>query len=1062
MASLGKQYNGSNLKKSRKLIYEEKEKIEQIISIPHKPLNQESKNVPKSICDFSFKDELGEGTFGHVRLAINKQTGEKVAIKILEKKKILEFEDKIRVEREIKILKCLRHPNIVHLYSVVQTMDNLYIIMEYARGIELFDFIAKRKRIDEITACQIYQQIISGLEYLHKNNIVHRDIKPENLIINKKTKELKIVDFGLSNMFNTEKRLLSSSCGSPSYAAPEMLQGHKYRPQPVDVWSSGIVLYAMICGYLPFEDENNDLLYRKICIGKFSIPEHVSSNCKDLLKKILVTDPIKRITIKQIKNHPWFKLYNIKGKLILYEGLFIDKYIIPLDEDIIDKMSRQMNMEGDIIRLSVLNNKHNDISTLYYLFLLKKVNSNLKSVADLKSDLFREYTKNKNNIFNNENDHFNNSSKLIQSGKEIRKNDYNKKSSNFFNHINEENKKLYSHKKRPVSYGEFNYKNTLNMSNTTRAKKIIDVNNINNYPSQMTDRYNLKQILKPKNIFENKNTDINEEQEYRQKSERRKVSKKEYNTINKDTKDNKDNKKKMKQYNPKDNNEKLEKILSSLKNEIKNKYLGKKDDNSTNDIKLKKCQKDNIKEEEYETNNNNVDNYVEKDIKEEEDFDNKNFNYHNYERDDIKEEEYETEKNKKIDNFEKKEKEKSSSNLRKKLKNSYFNHLLSNRKKIFNTIDWDDNYQELRENNKRFNKNANISSKFQNKLIDKNNIETIEEKNNIPNLSFNLKKLTNSNFNTELLNKNLNTEYSLLNDTSPISNIKKKSKNNISIIKPRKNIYSNSNVVKSKYKHKKSVKHYNNKYINSVSNSKSPVKMNKSCVDINNNNENEKQNSNMYKSQNNKFQTENKNYLNIIYEKENKSSNTNNRKNETSNKQKLYQKLKKDKKSVSSTFNDYKNNLETISKNSYDKLRLNLHLYSSFNNKNEEINKRIYSSNRNTEENYYESIKTIHTINEENNQNEVTFEPFPLSNIYISNRHTLKHEIDNILDDYKIKYKNNGFSYLINNDKNEMISIKIKTYYNPSFNIVQIYKKGNEKYVFFDFINKFLSKIKSI
>ena len=936
--------------------------------------------------------------------------------------------------------------------------------MEYARGIELFDFIAKRKRIDETTACQIYQQIISGLEYLHKNNIVHRDIKPENLIINKKTKELKIVDFGLSNIFNTEKKLLSSSCGSPSYAAPEMLQGHKYRPQPVDVWSSGIVLYAMICGYLPFEDENNDLLYRKICIGKYIIPDHVSSNCKDLLKKILVTDPIKRITIKQIKNHPWFKLYNIKGKLILYEGLFIDKYIIPLDEDIIERMSRQMNIEGDIIRLSVLNNKHNDISTLYYLFLLKKINSNLKSVADLKSDLFKEYTKNKNNIFNNENDHLNNSNKLIQSGKEIRKNDYNKKSSNFFSRISEENKKLYSHKKRPVSYGEFNYKNNLNMSNTTRHKKVNDTINMNNYPSQITDRNNLRQLLKPKNIFEIKDNDINEEQEYRQKSERRKISKKEYNIVNKDIKENKDNKKKVKQYNPKDNNEKLEKILSSLKNEIKNKFLGRKDDYSTNDIKLKKYPKDNIKEEENETNNNNFNNYEKKDIKEEDyEINNNNYNYNNYERDDIREEEYENEKNKKIDNFDKKEKEKekSSSNLRKKLKNSYFNHLLSNRKKIFNTIDWDDNYQELRDNNKRFNKNSNISTKYQNKLMDKNNIETIEEKSNIPNMSFNLKKLTNSNFNTELLNKNLNTDYSLLNDTSPISNTKKKSKNNISIIKPRKNIYSNSNVVKSKYKHKKSVKHYNNKYINSVSNSKSPVKMNKSCVDINNN-ENEKQNNNIYKSHNNKFQTENKNYLNIIYEKENKSSCANNRKSDLSNKQKLYQKLKKDKKSVSSNFNDYKNNLETITKNSFDKLKLNLHLYSSFNNKNEEINKRIYSSNRNTEENYIEPVKTINTINEESNKNEVTFEPFPLSNIYISNRHTLKHEIDNILDDSKIKYKNNGFSYVINNDKNEIIYIKIKTYYNPSFNIVQIYKKGNEKYVFFDIINKLLSKIKSI
>ena len=371
---MSRQYNETSAKKPKSVRKEEKkEKCEEVIPIPHRPLKDETDNS-KTFCDFSFKEQLGEGTFGYVRMAVNNQTGEKVAIKILEKKKLLEYEDIIRIQREIKILKKVRHPNIIHLYSVLQTEENIFIITEYAEGIELFDYIAIKRKIDERTACHIYQQIISGLEYLHKNNVVHRDIKPENLIINRKNKELKIVDFGLSNIFdNDKKKLLSSSCGSPSYAAPEMLNGKKYRPNPVDIWSSGIVLFAMICGFLPFEDENNDALYRKICIGKFTIPDHVSSDCRDLLKRILVTDPNRRITIKQIKNHPWFKLYTVNGEVILYEGLLIDKYIIPIDEEIVENMSIQMNIRPDSIKLCILNNNHSDITTLYYLYLLKKI-----------------------------------------------------------------------------------------------------------------------------------------------------------------------------------------------------------------------------------------------------------------------------------------------------------------------------------------------------------------------------------------------------------------------------------------------------------------------------------------------------------------------------------------------------------------------------------------------------------------------------------------------------------------------------------------------------------------
>ena len=164
----------------------EPEEEEEILSIP--PEDVTNINTPeqkeKVMCDFIIKQVIGEGTFATVRLAVNKQTGEQVAIKIMEKNKIVQKEDRVRIDREIKVLKNLRHPNIVHLYSVIQTEEKIYLIMEYVKGKELFDYIVMKKKLSENEACLFYQQIISGIEYLHKIKYVHRDIKPENLLIN--------------------------------------------------------------------------------------------------------------------------------------------------------------------------------------------------------------------------------------------------------------------------------------------------------------------------------------------------------------------------------------------------------------------------------------------------------------------------------------------------------------------------------------------------------------------------------------------------------------------------------------------------------------------------------------------------------------------------------------------------------------------------------------------------------------------------------------------------------------------------------------------------------------
>lgn len=374
---------------------ESKKSSKDNINISKKPsLKRNSAPRLKNLGQFILGDKIGEGTFGIVRLATHILTGEKVAIKILDKRKITEDVDKEHVEREIKILKMLRHTNIVHLFYVIQNSTSISLIMEYSSGKDLFDYLAAKKRLSEMEACGLFQQLISGLDYLHKLKVAHRDLKPENLLLDHEHKNIKLVDFGLSNIYHSNE-LLSTSCGSPSYAAPEMLNSKEYDGSKVDIWSSGIILFAMICGYLPFEDKDKDNLYKKIQAGVFSIPSFVSEQARDLIQRILVTDPTKRMTIHHIKNHPWFNL--ISPKINVNEGLLIKVVVIPIDEDLVTKME-EFSYKKEVVRANVLANKLNHITTTYYLLLQEKIRKGIPSVADLKSSEFIAYINDQCNL----------------------------------------------------------------------------------------------------------------------------------------------------------------------------------------------------------------------------------------------------------------------------------------------------------------------------------------------------------------------------------------------------------------------------------------------------------------------------------------------------------------------------------------------------------------------------------------------------------------------------------------------------------------------------------------
>ena len=413
-----------------------------------------------NIGNYLIKKTLGQGTFGKVKLGIYLPTGEKVAIKILEKDRIVELDDKVRVKREFDMLARLNHPNVILVAEIFESQNNYYSVMEYCEGGELFNYIVKNRRIGNNESAFFYYQLINGLEYIHSLGIVHRDLKPENLLL---TKEhiLKIIDFGLSNYFKEgQKDYLSTPCGSPCYASPEMVSGKKYNGFKIDIWSTGIILYAMLCGYLPFEDKDNDILFEKILECKLIFPRYIKKDAKDLIEKILVTDPEKRINISEIKNHPFY----LKGKEIF------DQEFSVLKVDNIDANSEKKSIQLNEIELIMDNGrqKQNEKENKNILNIEKDKNKektkNIKIEKSLKN---KKESKNKIISLHIDLDQDNNKKHINCEGKENNKN----LGMEIINSSEKENKEI---KKR-----KFSKKKEKEISENNNDKEGNDKNNIN-------------------------------------------------------------------------------------------------------------------------------------------------------------------------------------------------------------------------------------------------------------------------------------------------------------------------------------------------------------------------------------------------------------------------------------------------------------------------------------------------------------------------------------------------------------------------------------------------------
>ena len=346
-----------------------------------------SGKVPKVLENYAFIKDIGEGNFGKVKLSKLIATNEKYAIKILNKEK-LKAQTKSSSINEIEILSKLNHPNVIHVVKILEDDINFYIIMEYCSKGELFDYIVKQEKLNEIEAAIFFYQLIIGVEYIHKQKLAHRDLKPENLLLTK-NHILKIIDFGLCHDFDGTK-LLKTKCGSPSYAAPEILRGFPYNGFKSDIWCCGIILYGMLCGYLPFDGDNNQEIFKQIVQCNPEYPPFLENDSIDLLTKILNDEPNERITINQIKKHPFF----LKGKYY---------YFLKYDEN------------GEIREESMIKSQSNSNASLYdnniesksqnkkqYIYsTIKKQKDNAIMINNYKTLTKKNHKKYENNIYKN-------------------------------------------------------------------------------------------------------------------------------------------------------------------------------------------------------------------------------------------------------------------------------------------------------------------------------------------------------------------------------------------------------------------------------------------------------------------------------------------------------------------------------------------------------------------------------------------------------------------------------------------------------------------------------------
>ena len=326
---------------------------------------------------FVIERNIGSGAFASVWRAHHSISKSPVAIKVINKSTISTPVARTRLQREIALLKKMDHPFIAEFFHVIEDDESYYLVMEYVDNGNLLDYVNGNGRLSEDQARRYFTQLIAVLEYLHvEKKVAHRDLKCENVLLDRYN-NIRVIDFGLSNMFSDVCPQLNTACGSPAYAAPEMVKGNAYT-HAADIWSAGILLYAITVGHLPYDDDNLQRLLQKIVYTEAFYPSFLSPPLVDLLQKMICKDPDQRITIERIKNHPWFSQAEYYA-LLQQWGSEDGQKDNAIDREIIDKMTG-LGIDCHELHNSLLIGDFTELTAIYRIFLREKTTEKMKDI----------------------------------------------------------------------------------------------------------------------------------------------------------------------------------------------------------------------------------------------------------------------------------------------------------------------------------------------------------------------------------------------------------------------------------------------------------------------------------------------------------------------------------------------------------------------------------------------------------------------------------------------------------------------------------------------------------
>ena len=348
----------------------------------------------KFIGPYEIIDFLKEGSQSKIYLGKSQYLKEPVAIKAINKSHFQKnLDDLLLVTKQIETLKILKHRNIITLYEIYESRKHIYLITEYCQGKDLIEKIIHKKRFSEEEALLIFFQLLDAFTYMHKMNICHRNVRTEHILFDKNNRP-KIVGFGYSSFYEKNKKI-EGAFGSLCYACPEIIDEQPYNPELADVWSLGVILYVLICGYLPFSDEDDNKNKILISEGKIEFPKEISNKLKDLLRHMLDKDPNKRYNFQKVVKHPWIKPYS---ESFFSQGVNIYKTIFPVEEKILNIL-HEFNFDEKKVKEDLIKNKFNIGTGLYKQIVRKLMDMKMKNISDLFCPEFNEYRDNEKNWY---------------------------------------------------------------------------------------------------------------------------------------------------------------------------------------------------------------------------------------------------------------------------------------------------------------------------------------------------------------------------------------------------------------------------------------------------------------------------------------------------------------------------------------------------------------------------------------------------------------------------------------------------------------------------------------